>query len=81
MNAWKLMPCPTTGKVAQNHIVTNAILELIQTYGPVAHLKLLVMNTKVIVTAMRTVTEILYVVMTIAMIYMSPSLTAVPESP
>ena len=75
------MPYPTTGKVVQNHFVTNAILELIQTYGPVAPLKLLVMNTKVIVTAMKTVKEISYVVTTIAMIYLNPLLTAAPESP
>ena len=75
------MPCPTTGKVVLNRIVTNVMLELILTYGPVAHLKLLVMNTKVIVTAMKTVKEISYVATTIAMIYLSPSLTAAPESP
>ena len=75
------MPCSTAGKIVQNRFVTNVILELIQTYGPVAHLKLLVMNTKVIVTAMKTVKETLYVVMTIVMIYLNPSLTAVPESP
>ena len=75
------MPCSTTGKIVQNRFVTNAILEVIQTYGPVAHLKLLVMNTKVTVTAMKTVKEISYVATTIAMIYLSPSLTAAPESP
>ena len=75
------MPCSTTGKIVLNRFVTNAILDVIQTYGPVAHLKLLVMNTKVIVTAMKTAKEILYVVMTIAMIYLNPSLTAAPESP